>query len=71
MVSAARRLTPADITSQACSVWISLHATLRVCPWTTNATVRLTDRVPPSVERKAVVREYQPVVHRLRLSASA
>ena len=71
MVSAARQLTPADITSQAYSVRIFLHATLRACPWSTNAMARVTYRVPPSVERKAVVREYQPVVHRLRLSASA
>ena len=71
MASAARRITPADITSQAWSVRISLHATLRACPWSTNATVRLAYRVPPSVEREVAVQEYQPVVHRLRLSASA
>jgi hypothetical protein len=40
--------------------------------WTSQAALGLPFRVPPSrLDRSQVVREYQPVVHRLRLTASA
>ena len=69
--SAARRHTPAGITPQVKGLRICLEATLHACPWTTNATARLPFRVTPSLKRSVVALEYEPVVHRLRLSASA
>ena len=40
--------------------------------WTPRMTLDLPFRVPPlRLDRSQVVREYQPVVHRLRLTASA
>ena len=51
---------------------IYLPTVLRGCPRTTIAWVSLSYPVPPSVITVGdVVLEYQPVVHRLRLSASA
>ena len=69
--SAARQQMPADITSQVMGFRICLEAPLRACPWSTNATVRLPFRVTPSLKRLMVALECGPVVHRLRLSASA
>jgi hypothetical protein len=69
--STARRHKPAGITSQVEGLRIFLKATLHACPWSTNATVRLPFRVTPSLKRWVVALEYEPVVHRLRLSASA
>ena len=69
--SAARRHTPADITPQVKGLRIFLEATLHACPWSTNATVRLPFRVTPLLKRWMVALEYGPVLHRLRLSASA
>jgi hypothetical protein len=69
--STARRHTPAGITSQVKGLRIFLKATLHACPWSTNATVCLPFRVTPSLKCWVVALEYEPVVHRLRLSASA
>jgi hypothetical protein len=49
--SAARQQKPADITSQVRGLRIFLEATLHACPWSTNATVRLSFRVTPSLKR--------------------
>ena len=51
---------------------IYLPTVLRGYPWSTIARVSLAYLVPPSVITVGdVVPEYQPVGHRLRLSASA
>lgn len=57
---------------------LSLHGK-RICllssltAWThiSNSALTLSSCVPPSLKRNEVVQEYQPVIHRLRLSASA
>ena len=65
-------LSGLGLPSQAYGRRISLPTALRGYPRTTNAWVSLAYLVPPSVITVGdVVPEYQPVVHRLRLSASA
>ena len=65
-------LSGLDIPSQVYDRRISLPVALRGYPWTTIARVSLAYPVPPLVDNGGyVVQEYQPVVHRLRLSASA
>ena len=44
---------------------------LNTCPHITNSAVSLSFCVIPFLKRLLVVQEYQPVVHHLRLSASA
>jgi hypothetical protein len=65
-------LSGLGVPSQAYGRRISLPAALRGYPRTTNAWDSLAYLVPPSVITVGnVVPEYQPVIHRLRLSASA
>ena len=56
--SAACRHKPADVTSQARGLRISLETALRACPWSTNATVRLPFRVTPLLKRLVVALKY-------------
>ena len=51
----------------------SISLVLRLAAWThiSDRVHSLASCVPPSLKQKQLVQEYQPVVHRLRLSASA
>ena len=72
MASGTSRVAALGIPSQAYGRRICLPATLRGYPRTTIAWDSLAYPVPPSVITVGdVVPEYQPVGHRLRLSASA
>ncbi len=67
-----RAVKALGIPSQAYDRRISLPVALRGYPWTTIARDPLAYPVPPIGDNGGyVVQEYQPVVHRLRLTASA
>ena len=65
------RLLRHPITAQGYSMRICLHTPLTAWTHSTNGVLNLSFCVPTSFKQTLVVQESLPVVHRLRLSASA